>query len=231
MFVTLVETYADALDKGGIPCIDNAFKMMAAKANEEAIAKIFDYYKQTMLDIQLPTNDELDLVNAHRAAKKVADENYLKLAVMDDDLKFKHKLSVSFVPHNLPSILTSNRRLDDRIQGRDIDIIKSFCFQRDIQDYFTQLREVNQKLSSDKCIAKLKELHDPISEKVKSGEYSCKGGYEAYQRDLNDAKEKYYGSESIGFMVSSSMLQYVVKAVSLIHTCFRRQQLLNNLNL
>ena len=92
----------DAFNKGAVPCIDKAFKVMALKENERAIDMIFDDYKKKMQDLKLPTKDELDLSNAHRNAKEIADEKYLQMVIMDDCLEFKEKLSVSAVLHRFP---------------------------------------------------------------------------------------------------------------------------------
>ena len=76
-------------------------------------------------------------------------------------------------------------------------------------------------------MAKLKELYDPISKKVKSGKYLVEGGYEAYQSALNIAKENYYSSESIGFMVRLELPEFhfcvSFRVAPLIRTAFKRQ--------
>lgn len=56
--------------------------------------------------------------------------------------------------------------------------------------------------SAEKCKSVLKELETSLKTKLDRGEYTRKGGYGDFIRDLNDIQEKYNKCQDLGVKVS-----------------------------
>ena len=51
--------------------------------------------------------------------------------------------------------------------------------------------ELNVNLCKDNCTDALEELHQPIKNKVKSGEYMRNGGFQEYRNDIKEMREEF----------------------------------------
>lgn len=105
MFASLVKSYIGAIREGALPCVENAYVMMANQENTKAIGVALDnYHHQLQTRVELPTETEQELSDINMELQKEAIEYFASRAIMDVDGEFQKKLNVS-----LPLLLKSCR--------------------------------------------------------------------------------------------------------------------------
>ena len=109
---TLVVTYVDAINSGGIPCLENAVTTLAQLENSAAMQKAADHYsEQRAQRLSLPTDTLQELMEVHAACEREAIVVFMKLSFKDENQDFQKKLLVlclAFVLSNsCPSGMTS----------------------------------------------------------------------------------------------------------------------------
>ena len=72
-FGTLVEAYVDAINSGGVPCLENAVITLAEHENSAAVQKAADHYSEQMTQrLNLPTDMLQELLEVHAVCEKEA---------------------------------------------------------------------------------------------------------------------------------------------------------------
>ena len=109
---TLVVTYVDAINSGGIPCLENAVTTLAHLENSAAMQKAADYYSEQMAQrLSLPTDTLQELLEVHTACEREAIVVFMNQSFKDENQDFQKKLLVlclAFVLSNsCPSGMTS----------------------------------------------------------------------------------------------------------------------------
>uniref|UniRef100_A0A8C5YYV2 Guanylate-binding protein 4-like n=1 Tax=Marmota marmota marmota TaxID=9994 RepID=A0A8C5YYV2_MARMA len=90
---TLVETYVNAINKGTIPCLENAVTTLAQRENSAAVQKAADHYSEQMAQrVQFPTDTLQELLEVHTACEKEAIEVFMEHSFKDDNHEFQKKL-------------------------------------------------------------------------------------------------------------------------------------------
>ena len=91
----LVVTYVDAINSGGIPCLENAVTTLAQLENSAAMQKAADHYsEQITQQLNLPTDTLQELLEVHAACEKEAIAVFMKHSVKDEKKDFQKKLLV-----------------------------------------------------------------------------------------------------------------------------------------
>ena len=100
---TLVVAYVDAINSGGIPCLENAVTTLAQLENSAAMQKAADHYsEQRAQRLSLPTDTLQELMEVHAACEREAIVVFMKLSFKDENQDFQTKLAVMW-PKIYPS--------------------------------------------------------------------------------------------------------------------------------
>ena len=92
---TLVEAYVDAINSGGVPCLENAVITLAERENSAAMQKAADHYSEQMTQrLSLPTETLQELLEVHAACEKEAIAIFMRDSFRDDKQMFQKKLVV-----------------------------------------------------------------------------------------------------------------------------------------
>nr|XP_034492799.1 guanylate-binding protein 4-like isoform X2 [Marmota flaviventris] len=90
---TLLETYVDAINKGTIPCLENAVTTLAQRENSAALQKAADHYSEQMAQrVQFPTDTLQELLEVHTACEREAITVFMEHSFKDENLGFQKKL-------------------------------------------------------------------------------------------------------------------------------------------
>uniref|UniRef100_E1B824 GB1/RHD3-type G domain-containing protein n=3 Tax=Bos TaxID=9903 RepID=E1B824_BOVIN len=90
---TLVVTYVDAINSGGIPCLENAVTTLAHLENSAAMQKAADYYSEQMTQrLNLPTDTLQELLEVHTACEREATVVFMNQSFKDENQDFQKKL-------------------------------------------------------------------------------------------------------------------------------------------
>uniref|UniRef100_A0A8C0A4L5 GB1/RHD3-type G domain-containing protein n=1 Tax=Bos mutus grunniens TaxID=30521 RepID=A0A8C0A4L5_BOSMU len=85
-FGTLVEAYVDAINSGGVPCLENAVITLAEHENSAAVQKAADHYSEQMTQrLNLPTDTLQELLEVHAACEKEAIDIFMECSFKDDN--------------------------------------------------------------------------------------------------------------------------------------------------
>uniref|UniRef100_A0A8D2AQE8 GB1/RHD3-type G domain-containing protein n=1 Tax=Sciurus vulgaris TaxID=55149 RepID=A0A8D2AQE8_SCIVU len=92
---TLVETYVNAINKGTIPCLENAVTTLAQCENSAAVQKAADHYSEQMAQrVEFPTDTLQELLEVHAACEREAIAVFMEHSFKDDKHEFQKKLVV-----------------------------------------------------------------------------------------------------------------------------------------
>ena len=92
---TLMEAYIDAINSGGVPCLENAVITLAERENSAAVQKAADHYSEQMTQrLNLPTDTLQELLEVHAACEKEAIAIFMERSFKDDKRMFQKKLVV-----------------------------------------------------------------------------------------------------------------------------------------
>ena len=90
-----MQTYVNALNRGGLPCRESEVLTLAQIKNSAAVQKAIAHYDQQMgQKLQLPTETLQELLDLHRASEKEAIEVFTKNSFKDEDQGYRKKLEV-----------------------------------------------------------------------------------------------------------------------------------------
>ncbi|XP_061042339.1 guanylate-binding protein 4-like isoform X3 [Eubalaena glacialis] len=90
---TLVVAYIDAINSGGVPCLENAVITLAERENSAAVQKAADHYSKQMAQrLGLPTDTLQELLEVHAACEMEAIAIFLGHSFKDDKQMFQKKL-------------------------------------------------------------------------------------------------------------------------------------------
>ncbi|KAM5267225.1 guanylate-binding protein 6-like isoform 2-T5 [Hipposideros larvatus] len=90
---TLVMTYVDTINKGAVPCLENAVTTLAQLENSAAVQKAADHYSEQMGQrVRLPTDTLQELLDLHAACEREAIEIFMENSFKDDQREFQKKL-------------------------------------------------------------------------------------------------------------------------------------------
>ncbi|XP_055260114.1 guanylate-binding protein 6-like isoform X2 [Moschus berezovskii] len=114
---TLVEAYVDAINSGGVPCLENAVITLAERENSAAVQKAADHYSEQMTQrLNLPTDTLQELLEVHAACEKEAIAIFMERSFKDDKLMFQKQLVANQV---LQSFLQSQGGVEEAILQAD----------------------------------------------------------------------------------------------------------------
>uniref|UniRef100_A0A8C3WRY5 GB1/RHD3-type G domain-containing protein n=1 Tax=Catagonus wagneri TaxID=51154 RepID=A0A8C3WRY5_9CETA len=92
---TLVQSYLETINSGGVPCLESAVKTLAERENSAAVQKAADHYSEQMAQrLSLPTDTLLELLEVHAACEREALTIFLERSFKDDTQEFQKKLVV-----------------------------------------------------------------------------------------------------------------------------------------
>ncbi|KAM6217089.1 guanylate-binding protein 2 [Rhynchocyon petersi] len=90
---SLVVTYVDAINSGGLPCMENAVLALAQTENSAAVKKAVAHYEQEMnKKVQLPTETLQELLDLHRDSEREAIEVFINHSFKDVNQNFQKEL-------------------------------------------------------------------------------------------------------------------------------------------
>ena len=90
-----MQTYVNAINSGGLPCMESEVLTLAQIKNSAAVQKAIAHYDQQMgQKLQLPTETLQELLDLHRASEKEAIEVFTKNSFKDEDQGYRKKLEV-----------------------------------------------------------------------------------------------------------------------------------------
>ncbi|NIG58901.1 guanylate-binding protein 7-like isoform X2 [Pontoporia blainvillei] len=90
---TLLVAYIDAINSGGVPCLENAVITLAERENSAAVQKAADHYSEQMAQqLRLPTDTLQELLEVHAACETEAMAIFLRRSFKDDKQTFQKKL-------------------------------------------------------------------------------------------------------------------------------------------
>ena len=70
---TLVEAYVNAINSGGVPCLENAVITLAERENSGAVQKVADHYNEQMTQrMSLPADTLQELLEMHVTCEREA---------------------------------------------------------------------------------------------------------------------------------------------------------------
>uniref|UniRef100_A0A8D2AJG8 GB1/RHD3-type G domain-containing protein n=1 Tax=Sciurus vulgaris TaxID=55149 RepID=A0A8D2AJG8_SCIVU len=105
---TLVETYVNAINKGTIPCLEDAVTTLAQCENSAAVQKAADHYSEQMAQrVEFPTGTLQELLEVHTACEREAIAVFMEHSFKDDEHEFQKKL-VDTIERKKEAILLQN---------------------------------------------------------------------------------------------------------------------------
>ena len=85
----------DAINSGGVPCLENAVTTLAQRENSIAVQKAADHYSEQMAQrVKLPTDTLQELLDVHAACEKEAIAVFMKHSFKDENQQFQKNLVV-----------------------------------------------------------------------------------------------------------------------------------------
>ncbi len=90
----MVVTYVDAIRAGIIPCVESAIIAVSERENKRAMQGGVDVYNAMMLELLLPTMNDLDLIDQHIKSQQKAVKHFLDRAILDEEHKYQRCLNV-----------------------------------------------------------------------------------------------------------------------------------------
>ncbi|XP_062049416.1 guanylate-binding protein 7-like [Lepus europaeus] len=91
---SLLETYLDAINRGTVPCLENAVTALAKRENAAALQKAADHYSRQMTQqVRFPTATLQELLDVHAACEREATAIFMEHSFKDEKLEFRKKLS------------------------------------------------------------------------------------------------------------------------------------------
>ncbi|XP_057569681.1 guanylate-binding protein 4-like [Hippopotamus amphibius kiboko] len=91
---TLAVSYIDAINSGGVPCLENAVTTLAERENSAAVQKAADHYSEQMAQrLRLPTDTLLELLEVHAACEREAIAIFMEHSFKDENQEFQKKLA------------------------------------------------------------------------------------------------------------------------------------------
>uniref|UniRef100_A0A8B9WII8 GB1/RHD3-type G domain-containing protein n=1 Tax=Bos mutus grunniens TaxID=30521 RepID=A0A8B9WII8_BOSMU len=162
-FGTLVEAYVDAINSGGVPCLENAVITLAEHENSAAVQKAADHYSEQMTQrLNLPTDTLQELLEVHAACEKEAIDIFME----------EHSwtiLSNNFFLLNFPLFPWQD------IMEKTKD---SFIIQ-------------NEEASVKYYEAELKQLSESLMKSISGGTFFVPGGHSLYLEAKNKFEQDY----------------------------------------
>ncbi|XP_016066822.1 PREDICTED: guanylate-binding protein 4-like [Miniopterus natalensis] len=90
---TLAKAYVDAINSGGVPCLENAVTALAQLENSAAVQKAAEHYSQQMDQlVEFPTDTLQELLDLHAACEKEAIAIFMEKSFRDENQVFQKKL-------------------------------------------------------------------------------------------------------------------------------------------
>ncbi|XP_032103696.1 guanylate-binding protein 4-like isoform X1 [Sapajus apella] len=90
---TLAVTYVDAINSGGVPCLENAVTTLAQRENSAAVQRAADHYSQQMAQrVRFPTDTLQELLDVHMACEREAIAVFMEHSFKDENQEFQRKL-------------------------------------------------------------------------------------------------------------------------------------------
>ncbi len=99
-----------------------------------------------------------------------------------------------------------------------ICFVSLYHSQERIDEELGHLRARNDAASVAKCRERLQDLHGTVSSKLKSGAYAKPGGFQEYQKDINDIQKQYQATTGLGTQVSPRDILGEL-AIEHVHAC------------
>uniref|UniRef100_A0A671EUF3 Guanylate binding protein family member 6 n=1 Tax=Rhinolophus ferrumequinum TaxID=59479 RepID=A0A671EUF3_RHIFE len=89
----LVVTYVDTINKGSVPCLENAVTTLAQLENSAAMQKAADHYSEQMAQrVRFPTDTLQELLDMHATCERKAIEIFMENSFKDENQEFQKKL-------------------------------------------------------------------------------------------------------------------------------------------
>ncbi|XP_066124697.1 guanylate-binding protein 6-like isoform X3 [Saccopteryx bilineata] len=105
---TLVVTYVDTINKGSVPCLENAVTTLAQIENSAAVQKAAEHYSQQMAQrVSFPTDTLQELLDVHMACEREAIAIFMENSFKDDQREFQKKL-MEIIKNKKESFLQKN---------------------------------------------------------------------------------------------------------------------------
>ncbi|XP_008070714.1 guanylate-binding protein 7-like [Carlito syrichta] len=105
---TLVVTYVEAINSGGVPCLENAVTTLALLENSAAVQKAADQYSQQMAQqVKFPTETLQEFLGVHEACEKEAIAVFNAQSFKNENQEFQQKL-VETIRQKMANILQQN---------------------------------------------------------------------------------------------------------------------------
>uniref|UniRef100_A0A8D2ARI8 GB1/RHD3-type G domain-containing protein n=1 Tax=Sciurus vulgaris TaxID=55149 RepID=A0A8D2ARI8_SCIVU len=105
---TLVETYVNAINKGTIPCLEDAVTTLVQCENSAAVQKAADHYSEQMAQrVEFPTDTLQELLEVHAACEREAIAVFMEHSFKDDKHEFQKKL-VDTIQRKKETLLLQN---------------------------------------------------------------------------------------------------------------------------
>ncbi|EPQ20810.1 Guanylate-binding protein 6, partial [Myotis brandtii] len=106
---TLVVTYIDTINKGSVPCLENAVTTLAQLENSVAVQKAADHYSEQMGQrVIFPTDTLQELLDLHAAIAI-----FLEHSFKDDQSEFQKKLT-EIIKNKKESLLLKNEEASEK---------------------------------------------------------------------------------------------------------------------
>ncbi|XP_066232944.1 guanylate-binding protein 6-like isoform X2 [Saccopteryx leptura] len=106
---TLVVTYVDTINKGSVPCLENAVTALAQIENSAAVQKAAEHYSQQVAQrVSFPTDTLQELLDVHMACEREAIAIFMENSFKDDQREFQKKL-MDIIKNKKESFLQKNK--------------------------------------------------------------------------------------------------------------------------
>ncbi|XP_005863426.2 PREDICTED: guanylate-binding protein 6-like [Myotis brandtii] len=118
---TLVVTYIDTINKGSVPCLENAVTTLAQLENSAAVQKAADHYSEQMGQrVIFPTDTLQELLDLHAACEREAIAIFLEHSFKDDQREFQKKL-MEIIKNKKESLLLKNEEASEKYCQYELD--------------------------------------------------------------------------------------------------------------
>ena len=88
----------NAINDGGIPCIESTLTIVAEKENQKAVDLAVEKYTQLMASkVELPVSDDRKLGSFHNECATAAMVVFIDKSMFDESKKYFNKVNVSYI--------------------------------------------------------------------------------------------------------------------------------------
>ncbi|XP_066228770.1 guanylate-binding protein 6-like [Saccopteryx leptura] len=164
-----------SINKGSVPCLENAVTALAQIENSAAVQKAAEHYSQQMAQrVSFPTDTLQELLDVHMACEREAIAIFMENSFKDDQREFQKKL-IALCLSICPPYSRPSQMMPEIIKNKKESFLQK-----------------NEEASVKYCQNTLDQLSMELVNDILEGNFSVPGGHENYRRAKERIERRYW---------------------------------------